>query len=530
MSTTEYVTTAMHSDSASSRLRQESPVRGSAVASATLADVDILTELADRPSRSPNYEREHRAFVLLAREMAENPRNLLQKLAEIAVDLCDAHTAGVTLADGDVSRWEAVAGVFAGVPRGTMPRHESPCGVCIDRDATQLMYLADRYFPAVAAEPRFVESLLIPFHDHGTPIGAVWIVSHTRERKFDREDERILKVLSGFAATGWQLWKTNETVVAQGRRKDEFIATLSHELRNPIGVIVTATAIVRQRSSGDALAVQAVDIIARQSHHVSRLIDDLLDMSRIDCGKLQLERRAVDLRGVVAESVEERRPQIERRRHSLTLDLGTEAIFVDADPVRLAQVVSNLIDNAAKYTPVNGHLSVTVSHYGDEAAVAVLDTGLGIAADQLLNIFEPFNQLPESRASSAGGLGLGLPLVRRLTEMHGGTVSLVSPGLGRGSCFTVRLPSRRATAHTTPCSLMLPPALVADDHRDVEPSNSAALISSPAPVARGVIRQVLSALLPQAGTASRGTGSPRFCLPRSIALDSPCACTPETAS
>jgi signal transduction histidine kinase len=448
MSTTEYVTTAMHSDSASSRLRQESPVRGAAVASATLADVDILTELADRPSRSPNYERDHRAFVLLAREMAENPRNMLQKLAEIALDLCDAHTAGVTLADGDVFRWEAVAGVFAAVRRGTMPRHESPCGVCVDRDATQLMYLPDRCFPALVSEPRFVEALLIPFHDHGKPIGTVWIVSHTLERKFDREDERILGVLSGFAATGWQLWKTNETIVAQGRRKDEFIATLSHELRSPFGAIVTATAIVRQRSSGDALAVHATDIITRQSHHISRLIEDLLDTARIDSGKLQLERRAVDLRGLVAESVEERRSQIESRQHSMTLDLGTEPIFVDADPVRLAQVVSNLVDNAAKYTPVNGHLSVTVSQNGDEVAVAVHDTGLGIAADQALNIFEAFNQLPETRRLSAGGLGLGLPLVRRLTEMHGGTVSLVSAGLGRGSCFTVRLPMRPGPVRT----------------------------------------------------------------------------------
>ena len=174
---------------------------------ATLADVDIRSYLDARPRRPPNREQEERAYSDLATEMADNPHNLLQKLVEVAVELCHAHTAGVSLLEGDVFRWEAVAGVLASARGGTMPRDESPSGVCIDRDAVQLMHLADRCFPALAAEPRFVEALLIPLHRLGRPIGAVWVVSHTADCQFDREDERVLRILSRFAAAGWQMWK-----------------------------------------------------------------------------------------------------------------------------------------------------------------------------------------------------------------------------------------------------------------------------------------------------------------------------------
>ena len=152
---------------------------------ATLAEVDILSELAVRPRRAADHERENRALASLAKEMARKPRNMLQKLVETAVELCNAHTAGISLLEGNVFRWEAVAGVFAAYRNGTMPREASPCGVCIDRDATQLMHLAERCFPALRNEPRFVEALLIPFHFQGAPIGTVWIVSHTSERMFD---------------------------------------------------------------------------------------------------------------------------------------------------------------------------------------------------------------------------------------------------------------------------------------------------------------------------------------------------------
>ena len=155
-----------------------------------------------------------------------------------------------------------------------MPRDQSPCGVCIDRNATQLMHLADRCFPALLAEPRFVEALLIPFHINGKPVGTVWVVSHTEDRKFDQEDERIVRELSLFASAGWQLLQTSEALAERNRQKDDFIATLGHELRNPLGAIVAATSVLQQRTATDQGAVRALDIIARQSQHMTRLADD----------------------------------------------------------------------------------------------------------------------------------------------------------------------------------------------------------------------------------------------------------------
>ena len=146
---------------------------------------------------------------------------MLQRLVETARELCRADTAGISLLEGDVFRWEAVAGVFASSRDGTMPRAASPCGVCIDENVTQLMHLPDRHFPALRAEPRFVEALLIPFRVRGRPVGTVWIVSHTDERKFDREDERVVRTLAQFAAAGWQLWNALEAVEEANHRRDE---------------------------------------------------------------------------------------------------------------------------------------------------------------------------------------------------------------------------------------------------------------------------------------------------------------------
>ena len=354
--------------------------------------------------------------------------------------MCDAHTAGISLLEGDVFRWEAVAGVFATARGGTMPRDQSPCGVCIDRDSTQLMHLADRCFPALLAEPRFVEALLVPFHANGKPIGTVWVVSHSEDRKFDQEDERIVRELSQFASAGWQLLRASEALAESNRRKDSFLATLGHELRNPLGAIVAATSVLQPRQATDQGAARAVDIIARQSRHMSRLADDLLDIARIESGKLELDCRPVDLRAVVTGTIDARRAQIERRGHSLTVELGDAPIIVEADEVRLAQVVSNLVDNAAKYTPDNGHISVGLIREGEEVEIVVRDSGVGIPPEQIAGIFDAFTQLEGSQVASAGGLGLGLALVKSLTELHGGAVTVVSEGRDRGSAFHIRLP------------------------------------------------------------------------------------------
>jgi signal transduction histidine kinase len=402
--------------------------------------IDIRGALAARPSRAPDYGAGDQAFAALARELREKPGNILQTIVEIAVGLCGCDTAGISVLEGDVFRWEAVAGAFAGSRGDTTPRHQSPCGVCVDSNSMQLMHLPDRLFPTLLSEPRFVEMLMVPLHRDGNPIGAVWIVSHSFEKQFDKEDERNLRLLAQFASAGWEQLKASEASLGTDRRKHNFIAVLGHELRNPLAALSAATAVLRTRVTGDGLAIRATDVIARQYRHMSRLVDDLLDVARMSNGKLQLEKRRLDLRTVVTQAIDERRVQIDRRRQNLTADLGVAPIWVNADPIRLSQVMSNLIDNAAKYTPEHGKIVVAITADDSEVHVDVRDSGIGIAPEQFVNLFKPFSQLTESRNASAGGLGIGLALVKTLIELHEGSVQAKSTGAGQGSCFTIRLP------------------------------------------------------------------------------------------
>ena len=342
---------------------------------ATLAEVDILAQLDARPPRPPDYEKETRALAGLAAELARNPRNMLQKLVETAVELCNADTAGLSLLEGEIFRWEAVAGVFASFRNGTMPRAASPCGVCIDRNATQLMHLADRFFPALRTEPPFVEALLIPFHVQGAPIGTVWIVSHSAARTFDREDERLVRNLAQFASAGWQLWNAYELTAREGRRKDEFLAMLGHELRNPLAAVVNATAVLRSEATTE-LTHRMIDVVARQTQDLTRMVDGLLDMSRITQGKLELQPEPLELAPVLAHVVASVRPYIERRRHRLSVQVPPEPIWLNADRVRLAQIVANLLDNAAKYTPDGGDIWLTAERTAEGVSLIVRDTGI----------------------------------------------------------------------------------------------------------------------------------------------------------
>ena len=401
-------------------------------------EVDIRHELASRPTSAPNYEREHRAFTALATEMANDPRNMLQKLVEIAVTLCGAHIAGISLLDGDVFRWEAVAGVFGAAKGGTMPRDQSPCGVCIDTDAPQLMHMADRVFPALRNDPRFVEAMLLPFHAEGRPVGTVWIVSHSEDRKFDKEDERIMGVLVQFASAAWQQWKNMDQLAGNGRAKDHFIATLAHELRNPFAAITTAAAILANRIAYDAPAMRAIAVIERQSRHVSLLVADLVDVARVESGKIQLSKAVIDLRGVVTDTVNAARLDIERGGQRVTVDLSGQPVLVAGDSLRLTQITSNLLENASKYTSAQGDIWVTVTAEKSVAHLEVRDTGIGIAPEHLDVIFEPFKQLDVSNGSL--GLGIGVALVNSIVRLHGGTVVATSAGVGQGSKFTVRLP------------------------------------------------------------------------------------------
>lgn len=225
------------------------------------------------------------------------------------------------------------------------------------------------------------------------------------------------------------------------RRKDEFLATLAHELRNPLAPIRNSLQIMQLADGDGALIGQARSMMERQLGQMVRLIDDLLDVSRISRGKLELRKERVDLAAVLRNAVETARPLIEAAGHKLNLTLPRQPIHLDADPVRLAQVFSNLLNNAAKYMDRGGQIWLAAEREEEEVAVTVRDAGIGIPAESLLSIFDMFSQVDRSLERAHGGLGIGLTLVKQLVEMHGGSVHARSEGSGTGSEFTVRLPA-----------------------------------------------------------------------------------------
>jgi PAS domain S-box-containing protein len=224
------------------------------------------------------------------------------------------------------------------------------------------------------------------------------------------------------------------------RRKDEFLATLAHELRNPLAPIRNSLHILRLAGSSDPAVERVREMLERQVNHMIRLVDDLMEVSRITRGKIELRRERVELAAVIRSAVETSQPLIDSGGHQLALAIPPEPLTLDADPVRLAQVFANLINNAAKYTPHGGQIWLTVRQERDEVIVSVRDTGIGIPAEMLPRVFEMFTQIHGTHRNSHSGLGIGLTLVRSLVEMHGGSVSASSGGPGMGSEFVVRLP------------------------------------------------------------------------------------------
>jgi signal transduction histidine kinase/ActR/RegA family two-component response regulator len=237
------------------------------------------------------------------------------------------------------------------------------------------------------------------------------------------------------------------------RAKDDFLAMLGHELRNPLAPIATAVHLIKLRS-GPELA-REIEVIERQMQHLMRLLDDLLDVFRITRGKLVLRRERVEISAAISKAVEIASPLLDERRHSLGLDVPSTGLGVFGDEVRLAQIVGNLLTNAAKFTEPGGRITVAAAREDRHVVIRVRDNGIGIAPEMLQHVFEPFEQLQRSVERSRGGLGIGLTLVRRLVELHGGTVEARSEGPGRGSEFVVRLPLVEAPA---PASAAPPPA------------------------------------------------------------------------
>ena len=230
------------------------------------------------------------------------------------------------------------------------------------------------------------------------------------------------------------------------RRKDEFLALLAHELRNPLAPVRSAAGIMRLKNAHDPDLIRWCDVIDRQTNHLKRLVDDLLDVSRITQGKVQLRFETVDVAGVIAGAVETCAPLIEAHCHEVRRSLPETPLLVRADPFRFTQIVANLVSNAAKFQNDGGEIAIAACRAGDEAVITITDRGMGLSEPMLSEAFELFSQGDHAPDRSQGGLGIGLSLVKKLVEMHGGTVAAESAGLGSGSTFTVRIPVEEGAA------------------------------------------------------------------------------------
>jgi PAS domain S-box-containing protein len=285
--------------------------------------------------------------------------------------------------------------------------------------------------------------------EEGNPLflqGVAYDITESKEaqevlRRTSQElEQRVQERTAELRAEIRQRQQLADQLAEEGRQKDQFLAVLAHELRNPLSPILPALDLLRQEDDGQQRR-WAIEMIGRQVQHMSSLIDDLLDISRISRGKISLQKSAIDLRLVLDRAIEVVRPLVQNRRHRLMVQESPQRIFVDGDPVRLEQIITNLLANAAKYTEPGGLIEVEMSRDERDAILRVRDNGIGIPPEMLNKIFEMFTQVNTSFARPAQwGLGIGLALVRGLVQLHGGTVTAHSAGEGKGSEFTVRLP------------------------------------------------------------------------------------------
>jgi two-component system, sensor histidine kinase len=281
------------------------------------------------------------------------------------------------------------------------------------------------------------------------------------------------------AQVNLRLEATMEALRGADRRKDEFLATLAHELRNPLAPIRNAVKLLELPAADERRRQWGRDVISRQVQRMALLLDDLLDVSRITRGRLQLKKDYIDLASLVGSAIETARPLIDAKRHVLQTLLPEEPIELMVDPLRLSQALANLLTNAAKYSDPGGYITVSATLSAEELTLSVKDTGIGLSVENLARVFEMFSQVDSAIDRSEGGLGIGLALVKGLVALHGGAVDAHSPGVGQGSTFSIHLPATvvhhgaRTDAHLAMSTDAVKPAcsvLIADDNRDAADS------------------------------------------------------------
>jgi signal transduction histidine kinase len=283
----------------------------------------------------------------------------------------------------------------------------------------------------------------VPLSVRGKTLGVITFVTGESHRRYSRRDLALAEDLARRAAVAVENATLLRALRESDRAKDVFLATLAHELRNPLAPVWNGLTIISRAPQDTKRVVQVAGMIERQVGQLARLVDDLLDVSRITTGKIVLKRVRCDLGAIVRSAIETSRPHIEAARHGLSVELPDQPLETDGDPVRLAQVFANLLNNASKYTRPGGQIEVVAQAEPEWLVVRVRDTGEGIPPEMLGKVFGLFTQVTHPAERHQGGLGIGLSLVEGLVRLHGGTVEARSAGIGHGSEFVVRLPPLR---------------------------------------------------------------------------------------
>jgi PAS domain S-box-containing protein len=381
---------------------------------------------------------------------------LYERILDTAVEIMDSDFASIQMlyperGDGGELRLLSHRGFNARAAafwEWVRPTAESTCGVAL-RSATRVVVPDVDACDFMAGSADLEISLAAGIHAvqttpllsrQGRIVGMISTHWRTPHQPTER-DLRLLDIVARQAADVMERKQVEDGLREADRRKDQFLATLAHELRNPLAPMRNALEIMKRAKDDRALIEETRATLDRQMAHMVRLVDDLLDLSRISHDKLELRRGRVGLASIIHQAVESVRPVADQKRQQVTIDLPSETVYVDGDSTRLVQVFGNLLSNACKYTPSGGRIAIAVERRpGSWAVATVADAGIGIPPHMLENVFQMFTQVERSFDGSGGGLGIGLHLVKRLVELHGGTVSAHSGGENKGSTFTVRLP------------------------------------------------------------------------------------------
>ena len=413
-----------------------------------MAQVDVVERL----------DREKRNAALLAK-VAQASRTLHTALSSNAIaealvaevrDILEVHQAVVSLTEGD--NWSQAINAISLSDKYAAFRNYAVktdgsgiyAEVCRSNRVMRLTQAQLEAHPGwkgfggeAHAHPPIRGWLAVPLIDRGGRNIGLIQASDKIEGEFTEEDEAILLQLASIASNGFENARLYGSLQEQDRRKDEFLAMLAHELRNPLAPISAAADMLKFGTANEERVRRASEVISRQVRHMTSLVDDLLDVSRVTRGLVQLDTSVLDPMVIVANAVEQSRPMIEARAHVLAVEGDAGGAHILGDPHRLVQVMVNLLNNAAKYTPNGGRIALSVAHQAAAVTVSVRDNGVGIDGQLLPHIFDLFTQAQRSPDRAQGGLGIGLALVKTIMTLHGGKVAVRSDGLGQGSVFTV---------------------------------------------------------------------------------------------